>query len=517
MGRVLTNNVGVAYSIESALGVAGTTWKQLEPNDIPAMGAEITTVARSPISRSRQRRKGTITDLDSTVEIEHDLTMSVFRDFVEGFAFARGVNSDVTELAAASATTGPNTYAGLTALVVAQAPKFNINSLLWVTGGASQNNGLKSVSVAAATTNTTLTVNETLVAETAAIRLSFAGRRIPSASTPTWDWDGTNRIATLASTGLGTALALLGLTVGQMVHVGSIATLGGAVQNAFQNALANDMYGYARVRSISANAVVFDKVAARLQFDDLTAPATPVDLVFGEFIRNVPVGNADYLERSFQFEASFPNLGTAGAENYEYAIGNFCNEVSFELPLADKATASFNFIGTDTEPTTAVRKSGASAAALPLRTAALNTSADLARLRINRVDDTGLTTDFKSITLTLNNNVSPEKVLGKLGARFMNTGNFEVDVEAQVLFSSPDVTAAIRQNTTVTMDFILQNDDGAIAVDLPSITLGGGDREFPANESVLMNVNTQAFADPVLNTSIGVSLFPVPLRSGEIT
>ena len=56
MGRVLTNNVGVAYSIESALGVAGTTWKQLEPNDIPAMGAEITTVARSPISRSRQRR-----------------------------------------------------------------------------------------------------------------------------------------------------------------------------------------------------------------------------------------------------------------------------------------------------------------------------------------------------------------------------------------------------------------------------------------------------------------------------
>lgn len=517
MGRVLTNNVGLVYSIESALGVAGTVWKQLEPNDIPAMGAEITTVARSPISRSRQRRKGTITDLDSAVEVEHDLTVSVFRDFIEGFMFARGVNTDVTELTAASATTGPNTYAGLTALVAAQAPKFNINSLLWVTGGASQNNGLKTVSVAAATSNTTLTVGETLVAETAPLVVSFAGRRIPSASTPTWDWDAVNKTATLTSTGIGTALAALGLTVGQMAHVGSIASLGGAIQNAFQNSVANDMYGYARVRSISANAVVFDKVAARLQFDDLTAPATPVDLVFGEFVRNVPVGNADYLERSFQFEASFPNLGTGGAENYEYGVGNFCNEVSFELPLADKAMASFAFIGTDTEPTTAVRKSGASAASLPRKTSALNTTSDLARLRINRVDDTGLTTDFKSITLTLNNNVSPEKVLGKLGARFMNTGNFEVDVETQVLFSSPDVTAAIRQNTTVTMDFILQNDDGAIAIDLPSVTLGGGDREFPANESVLMNVTTQAFADPVLNTSLGVSIFPVPLRSGEIT
>lgn len=517
MGRVLTNNVGLAYNIETSLGVAGTTWKQLEPNDLPSMGAEITTVARSPISRSRQRRKGTITDLDSTVELEHDITLSVFRDFIEGFVFAKGVNSDVTRLTATSATTGPNTYAGLTALVAAQAPKFNVNSLLWVVGGSSQNNGLKSVSVAAAAANTTLTVAETLVAETASLFVSFAGRRVPAASTPTWDWDGVNKTATLASTGLGTALAALGLTVGQMLHVGSIPSLGAAVQNAFQATLANDMYGYARVKSISANAVVFDKVAARLQFDDLTAPATPVDLVFGEFVRNVPVGNADYIERSFQFEAAFPNLGTAGAENYEYAIGNFCNEVAFELPLADKATATFSFVGTDTEPTTAVRKTGASAATVPGQTAALNTTADLARLRINKVDDTGLTTDFKSLTLTLNNNVSPEKVLGKLGARFMNTGNFEVDVETQVLFSSPDVTAAIRQNTTVTMDFIMQNDDGAIAVDLPSITLGGGDREFPANETVLMNVNAQAFGDPTLGTSIGVSLFPVPLRSGEIT
>lgn len=517
MGRVLTNNVGVAYSIETSLGVAGTVWKQLEPNDIPAMGAEITTTARSPISRSRQRRKGTITDLDSTAEIEHDLTVSVFRDFVEGFVFARGVNSDVTELAATGADTTGDTLLGLTALIAAQVPKFAQNTLLWVTGGSAQNNGLKSVATSAVLSATTLAVTENLVTETAALRVSFAGRRIPAASPSTWDWDAVNKTATLASTGVGTALAALGLSVGQMVHVGSIPSLGGAVQNAFQNALANDMYGYARVRSIAAGSVVFDKVAARLQFDDLTAPATPVDLVFGEFIRNVPVGNADYVERSYQFEASFPNLGIAGAENYEYAIGNFCNEVSIELPLADKATVSFAFIGTDTEPTTAVRKSGASAAALPLRTAALNTSADIARLRINRVDDTGLTTDFKSITLTINNNVSPEKVLGKLGARFMNTGNFEVDVEAQVLFSSPDVTAAIRQNTTVTMDFVLQNDDGVIAVDIPSITLGGGDREFPANESVLMNIEAQAFGDPVLGTSLGVSIFPVPLRSGEIT
>ena len=50
-----------------------------------------------------------------------------------------------------------------------------------------------------------------------------------------------------------------------------------------------------------------------------------------------------------------------------------------------------------------------------------------------------------------------------------------------------------------------------MGVDIPSMTLGGGDREFPVNESVLINTTAQAFGDPVLNTSIGISIIPVPL------
>jgi hypothetical protein len=40
------------------------------------------------------------------------------------------------------------------------------------------------------------------------------------------------------------------------------------------------------------------------------------------------------------------------------------------------------------------------------------------------------------------------------------------------------------------------------------MTLGGGDREFPVNESILVNTTAQAFGDPTLGTSLGVSLFP---------
>ena len=90
MGRVLTNNTSLAVAIEETLGVLPTqpAWELLEPNSIGTFGSTITTVARDPISRNRQRRKGTITDLDSAVDWEADLTASHFDVFAEGFVFS---------------------------------------------------------------------------------------------------------------------------------------------------------------------------------------------------------------------------------------------------------------------------------------------------------------------------------------------------------------------------------------------------------------------------------------------
>lgn len=510
MGRVSTNNVGLSYNIETALGVAGTEWFTLEPNEINTFGATITTVARDPISPDRQRRKGTVTDLDSTVEFVEDTTLSSFRDFVQGFVFADGINTDVTQLSATNLAT--NIISGFTAFTAEQASKFALDSLIWLNGSVSNPTiGLAVVTSAAVATDTQLTTDASFMTESGNFQVSFAGYRITAISAPTWTWDAGTSQATLTETGTGTALQALGLTPGQLIHVGSIASAGGNIQNAFENLTADDMFGYARVVSISADAVVFDKVDPALQFTDSTAPAGSVDIVFGEFIRNVAVDNSDYLERSFQMEATFPNLQNPSGDEYQYALGNFCNTMAVELPLTDKSTTTFNFVGTDTEDPTTTRKTGADSATAPTQTAALNTSADIARLRITNVDESGLTTDFKSLTLTMNNNVTPEKVLGTLGAKFINTGNFNVDLEAQLLFTNGDVIDAIRANTTVTMDFILKNDDGVISLDIPSLTLGGGDREFPVNESVLINLTGEAFQDENLNTSIGVSLFPIPL------
>ena len=517
MARVLTNNSGLAYSKESALGVPETEWFLLEPNEISQFGTEVTTVARDPISKTRQRRKGTVTDVDSGIGFVEDLTLSSFRDFIEGFVFAEGVNRDVTGLVVSAVLASNDSYETTVDLLGAQANKMEINTLLWAAGfSTAANNGLKSVAadIAAAAV---ITVNENLVNESGpptGARISLAGYRIPTTGSATWTWNNTSKQATLAQAGIRARVQALGLTFGQTVHIGSVASIGADVINGFQNSAANDMVGYARVVSMSGGSIVFDKVSTALQFTD-SSIATAVDILFGEFIRNQAVDHADYLEQSFQFELTSPGLGeTAGGvaeDRYEYSKGNYCNTVGFALPLTDKAVATFAFIGTDTESPVAAQKPGADTPVNPVQKAAFNTSADIARLRVTDADEAGLSTDFKSLTLTLNNNVSPEKAVGTIGAKFINFGNFFVNLETQLIFTNADVIQRIRDNETVTMDFVIKNSDGVIAVDIPSMILGGGGREFPRGESVLINLTCEANDDNIFESSLGVSIIPVPL------
>lgn len=517
MGRVLTNNVGLSYNIETAVGTAGTVWFLLEPNAINTFGATISTVARSPISPDRQRRKGTVTDLDSAVEFEADLTLSSFLDFIEGFCFVTGTNSDAT--ISVSNVDGTNDEYDVAALSATVADKLEFATteyatMIYARGFTnSANNGLKQLDADVATSATAVGVTDTALVDEASppanAQIELAGLRFLNASTDiTVAFSGTSLTITEGGTIGAWDWANFPLTVGQVIFIGS-ADSSGNVQNALQDSAADDTFGYARITSITTNVLTCDKVDTTLQVASPTSDTT-LDIMFGNFIRNVAVTSSEYLERTFHFEAEYDNLDTGGGDEYQYAKGNYCNTVTFDLPLTDKATATFGFIGTDTDDpvVAASRKSGASSATDPVATDAYNTTNDIARLRVTDTDESGLSTDFKSLSLTLNNNVSPEKVLGTLGAAFVNTGNFDVDLEAQLVFTNGEVIDRIRANTTVTMDFVINNDDGAIAVDIPAMTLGDGSREFPVNESVLINLTCTAFKDPTLDTSIGVSTFP---------
>lgn len=494
MGRVLTNNISLAYSIEATFGVLNPSgeWKLLEPNDISTFGATITTVARNPISKTRQRRKGTVTDLDSAAEFEHDLTKEVFIDFAEGFVFANFQGDQLAGRPTAVSATEFTVPAGIVA---------EVDQLVFTRGFPDvANNGLHVVNAVPTATTvpvaTALTVDAAVPVEQNAT-LDFAGRRGTLADL---DIDVTGTVGTLTSAAVED-FTTWGLVLGQLIHIGGLLAA-----NQFDNA-GGGIAGYMRVTAITATTIVGDKVSSTLVTDD--GVGDTVDILFGRFLRNVATDDPEFIERSYQFEAALPNLGAGATDRYEYSLGNLANTMALALPLADKAGITFGFVGTDTQVPTSVRATNADTPTVTRQSAAFNTSSDILRLRITQLDETGLTTCFKDVVLTFNNNVTPEKCLGTLGALFMNTGNFEVDLDGQILFTDEAVASAVRDNETVTMDTLLKNDDGAIGIDIPAMTLGGGDKEFPVNESVLMNLQGLAFADPILDTSIGVSLFPV--------
>lgn len=489
MGRVLTNNTTLAVAEEETLGNLPTSpdWFLLEPNSIGAFGADITTVARSPISRNRQRRKGTITDLDSSVEWEGDLTVSHFDRFAEGFIFANFQGEVDRDPSAVTAT----------AYTVDTGSILPVQSLVRGVGfGIAGNNGIKVVDGSPTATSITasgLTAEATPPDEA---RVEVVGLQGTSGDLTI---DVTGGVITLGSTALD--FTTFPMQVGQFIHVGGTADANRFVDGSVNNS------GFVRVVSIATNAVVIDKATNTFVTD--AGAGKNVQVFFGRFLKNVPTNDANFLERSFQFEAEYPGLAPDNvASRYEYARGNYCNTMAINMPLTDKATVNFAFVGTDTTPPTDTRATDAASASDPIRTGAYNTTADCVRLRITELDETGITTDFKSMTITFNNNVSPEKVLCNLGARFMNFGNFEVDVEAELVFTNEEVPDAIRNNTSLAMDFGVRNDDGVIMFDIPSMTLGGGDKNFPVNESVLINVTGEAFQDPTTNNSIGISVFP---------
>lgn len=528
MARVLTNNTSLRYAVESSIGVlpGSPKWRLLEPNSVNTFGAEITTTERRPISAERGRKKGTVVDLASAAEWEADLTLDSFADFAEGFVFAEWANvefdltadkmkgsalnanatGNVFELGAALSTfTNGATFVGKTTYSATGA-----RSLYHARGYANAaNNGLHEQAAAVTTGSTSIPVSTSLVTETAPANavLELCGVRVTDGDL-TLTVSGST--ATLVSSTDVTNWATLGVRAGMFIHIGS-ADSSGAVQNALQASAADDTSGYARVTSVSGATLNLDKIPSGWANAN-NAGTGVADVLFGRYLRNVGVDkDADderYLERSYQFELAYPDLGGVGTDEYEYAIGNFANELAISIPLAEKATATWGFVGTNNDNITGTRKTNAANALSPLRTTAINTSSDVVSLTTDVVSSAS-DVCFKTLTLTIGNNVSPEKCVGTLGARFVNTGLFEVNLEGQMLFTNKQIVNAIKNNTTVTLLAILRNQDGTIVLDIPSMTFGDGSREFPVDQSVLVNLSGQAINDPsgtIPNVSLGISM-----------
>ena len=495
--KIDSNVTGGRFAEEATLGVlpGSPVWHPLEPNGYKDFGGQISTTARRPISVTRSRKKGSVTDLDSSGGFMQDLTFNNSTRLMQGFMFAamrerkNTVPMNGAAIVVTAATAVTNKYTAAAGLNT-----FLVGSLVLATGFAiAANNGVKTVTTAIATE---LTVSEALSAEGASSgKIETVGFKFPLA---------TLAIAMSGSlvrlTSSTTDLTTLGFIPGEWIFVG-----GDAVGSKFVN-----NQGWARISAIVATYLEFDKVdwapVAEL------ATGLTIQIFTGSVIRNEST-EALITRRSVQLERTLGNDGNGTMS--EYIVGAVANEMTLNVPTAEKVSIDFGFVAINNEQRTGTTGVKAGTRPAIVDTVAFNTASDFNRIKLSLVDATtanvlplfGYATDM---TLTVNNNVSPNKAIGVLGAFETTTGMFEVGGKVTAYFSDINAVKAVRDNADVTLDMVMVVQNRALLFDIPLLALGDGRLNVEQDKAIMVPLETMAAESKYGHTLLFQSFSYVP-------
>ncbi len=503
VAKIDSNVTGLRYAEELSYKVLPVTpnWIPLEPNSYQDFGGQVTTVARNPINASRQRKKGVITDLDASGGFNNDLTQTNLQDILQGFFFASlRPKGEEAVTAVDTDTINPDEYE------VASTTGFQVDDLIQGQNFTNDANNAVNVVTAVVTDVSVEVADGTLVAEASPpsdAQIVVVGHQFQTAEVDvdiTGDFPIITRVAGVKD------FTTFGLVPGEWIYVG-----GDGVNESFVNAANN---GFKRVRSVTTTAIELDK--SDLAMVTETGAGLTIRLYFGRVLKNENGTEASFpiTRRTYQLERQLgaPDDAQLTQIQAEYITGAVPGQATFNIPQANKLTVDLSFVGADNEtidgPTTL--KTG-NRPGLE-ESDAFNTSSDFSRIKLAQVvsgDEApaALFAFAQELTVTINNNVSPNKAVGTLGAFEVTAGTFQVGGSITAYFANVSAVNAVRNNVDITLDAILvKGATGAkagIAIDLPLISLGDGrpnvEQDRPITLPLNMDAATAAKIDPTLD------------------
>lgn len=480
VNKINSNVVETAYAEEQTIkNLPGTpVWRPLDVNSFSDFGGSIGKVSRMPFRTDRQNRKGSTVDLDAAGSLNHDLVQAGLQDILQGFFFADlrvkvdfGGSGEVTNVDA----TG-NDYEAASGL-----DAFDANDLVLASGFTNAaNNGLKTVTTAAAGS---LTVSETLVNETppSAAKLVKVGHQFASGDL---EVDFTGSLPKLTTTTKD--LTDLGLVPGEFIYIG-----GDSAATQF----ATSGMGFARCRSIAANEIVIDKCQQDMATD--AGAAKTIQIFFGRVLKNET--GTDIKRRTYNVERQLgaPDDASPSQIQSEYLIGAVPNELTLNIPTADKAMLDLSFVAMDVEYRTGVQGVKSGTRITQTEESAFNTSSNVPLINLAIVSNsdenpTPLFAYAEELSIAINNNVSPDKAIGVLGGFDASHGNFEVTGSLTAYFQDVTSVSAVRDNSDVTLDMHLVKENAGVTVDIPLIALGDGRLDIAQNEAIRIPLAKEA-------------------------
>ncbi len=496
VSSISSNATGLKIAEESTpgvlLGTSADIFRTYEPNTYADFGAEIGTTPRAPINPSRQRKKGVTTSLNASGGFNTDLTQNNLQDIFQGFLYADHRSKD--ELSVTTTTGATETYN-----VAAGGAGFIAGDLLFAKDFAiAGTNGLKTV---ASSTATTVVVNEDIEDDTTGI-ISKVGHQAGAGDI---DVDASGTLPTLTSTTFD--FTTLGLVPGEFIYIG-----GDTVGELFLTAANN---GFKRVRSITANVLTIDKSDSTMVTEASTAET--IRIYIGRALKNESDPTLQVI-RTYTCERTLgaPDDASPAQVQADGLTGAYPNEMTFNLPPEDKVTMDLGFValsGLTVDGPTALPS--AAGTIVPVAEAsAFNTSSDFSRIRLATAGSTDeaptpLFTFVEEITLTINNNVTPNPALAVLGAAVVSLGTFEVGGSLTAFFQDTVATTAVTNNTNLTLDFALVKENAGMVFDVPLLTLGDGRPTVELDAPIKLPLGTEAATAALIDSTLDHTLFVV--------